>query len=73
MIVADMTGGDVLVRLFVSHSRKIFETDLGKVIFSTLKVKYCLHSVTRNASIYSCGSREVIIVLRCKRLHIFQN
>ena len=32
MIVADITEGDVLV----PHSREIFETDLGKLILSTL-------------------------------------
>ena len=36
MIVADITEGDVLARLFVPHSREIFETDLGKFILSTL-------------------------------------
>ena len=36
MIVADITEGDVLARLFVLHSREIFETDLGKFILSTL-------------------------------------
>ena len=36
MIVADITEGDVLARLFVPHSREMFETDLGKFILSTL-------------------------------------
>ena len=36
MIVADITEGDVLARLFVLHSREMFETDLGKFILSTL-------------------------------------
>ena len=36
MIVADITEGDVLARLFVPHSREIFDTDLGKFILSTL-------------------------------------
>ena len=36
MIVADITEGDVLARLFALHSREIFGTDLGKFILSTL-------------------------------------
>ena len=36
MIVADITEGDVLARLFVLHSKEIFETDLGKFILYTL-------------------------------------
>ena len=36
MIVADITEGDVLARLFVPRSREIFETDLGKFILFTL-------------------------------------
>ena len=43
MILADITEGDVLARLFVLHSREIFETDLGKFILSTL---YSIASVS---------------------------
>jgi len=70
MIVADITEGDVLARLFVPHSREILKQIWGSSYFPPCTVlppqchQKCQH-LTR-------GNGEVIIVLnRCKPLDIF--